>query len=511
MKPHELTDQPLKIKSMKSINRKNYGKRFPGLERLNQLILVAFIAFASTFGALAQLGTIDGDFVLGTGFGTGALEARVESIVQQPDGKLLVGGWFTDYNGTAVNRLVRLNLDGSIDNTFNIGNGIDGFSAYVKAIALQADGKILIGGNFLEFDGTTRHRIARLTSNGSLDESFDPLTGFNSDVNSIAVQPDGKIIVAGIFTAYDWLNNGGIACPRIARLQSDGSLDDSFSPTPNAFLPVLGFGQARVHKVLLQADGKILACGLFDDFDGVTRTIAARLNADGSLDTSFDPGDNFQINFGFYGESWDMKLQPDGKVIIAGNFSHTGSNNSGVVRLNSDGSLDESFSITKKATSIGLQADGKVIVAESGPYNVNRHNADGSLDAAFPQTSLSDVAQTIVLQEDGNILLGGWFTYNPSGIMRLIGDNSTIDIAEAEGDAFALKLFPNPASENVVISNIPPKAQIRISDLTGNLVLERRSNSSLEELNVSEWKSGVYLITLISNGRTIQKRLVVDH
>lgn len=451
----------------------------------NTLLLFVF-TFFQTLSVFGQLGTIDPDFDPGTGFGESILESRVETIIQQPDGKLLVGGWFSEYNGTAISLIARLNLDGSLDNSFAIGDGFSGFSSYVKAIALQPDGKILVGGNFTEFDGTTRHRIARLNSDGSLDSGFDPLTGFNSDVNAIVVQPDGKILVAGIFSAYDWLNAGGVVRNRIARLNADGSLDTSFDPQ-DGFVSTTG-GQTRIHKLILQPDGKILACGQFDEFNGEPRIIVARLNADGTLDNSFDAGDNFELIFGFYGESWGMKLRPDGKILLAGNFSHTGASGSGVVQLNSDGSLDTGFGINKNATAIGLQPDGKVYISETGPYNFNRLNTDGSSDAAFPQTTFNDIAQTIFVQTDGNIVIGGWFSYNPAGIMRLIGDNPSSSVSGVSANNVEVRVYPNPTSNQI---HIDFKTEQFSTDL--NFILNNAAGQEIKHLSIESNTSNIPL------------------
>jgi len=465
------------------------------------LILLSLTIFLFT-DAQAQLGTIDANFTLGTGFtGTGFTQSRVECITQQADGKLLVGGWFTDYNGTSANRIARLNLDGSIDNSFKTGAGFTGFSGYVKSIALQQDGKIVVGGNFTAFNGTTRHRIARLNSDGSLDTSFDPLTGFNSDVNSVAIQSDGKIVVAGVFSSFDWQNSGGISRLRIARLYSDGSLDASFDPG-NGFVSTTG-AQARVHKLIIQSDGKILACGQFEEFNTSSRIIVARLNSDGTLDNSFDAGRNFQLNFGFYGEAWDMKLQPNGKILLAGNFGHTGASNSGVIRLNSDGSLDNTFTINKKATAIGLQSNGQVYVSETGPYNFNRHNTDGTIDPSFPQTTFNDIAQTIVIQSDGNILIGGWFSYNPSGLMRLIGDNPNLSTSDLLSNPISVLVYPNPTSQYINIEigakQIEAKIDFALLSLNGQKLMQTSIDKPQYSFDVQQLPSGLYIYHIVSN------------
>src|SRR5690554_437044 len=266
---------------------------------------------------------IDPSFNIGTGV-TG-LNSSVHSIVLQPDGKILAGGDFTTFNGTTQNRIVRLNSDGSLDTSFNIGTGAN---HYVRAIVLQPDGKILVGGSFSSFNGTAQNRIVRLNSDGTLDTSFNIGTGFNENVISVTLQPDGKILVGGHFTTFN-----GTTQNRLVRLNSDGTLDTSFNTGT-------GFSYG-VTSITLQPDGKILVGGNFTAFNGTTQNRVIRLNSDGTLDTSFN------IGIGFNGYTvHSITLQPDGKILVGGNFTaFNGTTQNRITRLNSDGTLDTSFSI----------------------------------------------------------------------------------------------------------------------------------------------------------------------
>src|SRR5690606_32753107 len=137
----------------------------------------------------------------------------INSMSIQDDGKIIVGGNFTSYDGTARNRIARLNTDGALDTAVEVGNG---FNNVINSMSIQDDGKIIVGGNFTSYDGTARNRIARLNTDGSLDTSFVVGNGFNNVINSMSIQDDGKIIVGGNFTSYD-----GTARNRIARLNTD--------------------------------------------------------------------------------------------------------------------------------------------------------------------------------------------------------------------------------------------------------------------------------------------------
>lgn len=474
------------------------------LQHMKKFIL-PILMVCSIFQSSAQLGTIDPGFTLGTGFGPDQWTGNCETIIQQPDGKLIVGGYFTEFNGNSAVRLVRLNLDGTIDASFQTGGGFTGVSAYVKALALQSDGKILVGGNFLEFDGVTRHRIARLNADGSLDTSFDPLTGFDSDVNTIQVQADGKILVGGVFTKYDWLNSPGIDRNRIARLNADGSLDTSFNPGDGISSTA---GQARVHEILLQDDGKILACGLFTHYHDQIRTNVVRINSDGSIDPTLDASAEFTEVFGFYGEAWDMDLLHDGKILLAGNFHYTASGN-GICRLNSDGSTDAGFTLTSGGfTSLAVQSDGKYIVTTSGPYIVKRFNEDGTQDALFPETNLNDWAKKTIIQADGNITFVGHFSYNPNGIMRLLGDTpSSVGLNDMNTNRSIV--YPNPATNYITIANISQASEIIIRDMRGAVVYTTISSSEQESINTAKLKRGMYTVEIQHDNTKTAERLIL--
>jgi uncharacterized delta-60 repeat protein len=158
----------------------------------------------------------------------------------QPDGKIIVCGNFTTFNGISKNRIVRLNADGSTDNSFVIGTGADGI---IECVTLQNDGKILIGGQFTKYNGVDRKYLARLNPDGSLDMDFDTSSGFNSHVYSLAVQADGKILAGGNFTTYN-----SVAKNYLIRLNSDASIDESFASTG---------ANNIIYKILIANNAKI--------------------------------------------------------------------------------------------------------------------------------------------------------------------------------------------------------------------------------------------------------------
>src|ERR1700682_532602 len=240
------------------------------------------------------------------------------SIAVQPDGKIIVGGGFTHLGGgtgtaTVRNHIGRLNADGTVDMSFNPGT-----NSIVQTVAVQPDGKILIGGNFSAVGGgdglaTLRQYIARLNADGTVDMSFNP--GANNVVYALVVQPDGKILVGGNFFK---LGGGGVGTTTrnaIGRLNADGSLDNSFDPGASK----VG-GVPIVYTMALQPDGKVVVGGYFQGLGGGTgstvRNWIGRINADGTLDTPFNPGATFTVN--------TSALQADGKIVLGGDFQGLG-------------------------------------------------------------------------------------------------------------------------------------------------------------------------------------------
>jgi uncharacterized delta-60 repeat protein len=408
---------------------------FP-LERVNylinkilQLTLIALFCLLSNF-SYAQPGTIDTSFnPTDTGFGNGdGSNFDVYSIAVQGDGKMIIGGLFTNYNGFVINRIARLNADGSLDTTFNIGTGANGA---ISSIALQGDGKILIGGDFGTYNGIPTSNIARLNTDGSLDTTFNP--GYtNGSISSIAVQGDGKVLIGGSFSTY----NGSIARNSIARLYTDGSLDTTFNPG-------LSIGpNASIASITIQGDGKILIGGGFtyyyyynNNFDLTLFNNIVRLNTDGSLDTTF------YIGTGANGAISSIVLQADGKVLIGGVFTtFNATARGGIARINPNGSLDTTFNPGTGANdnilSIALRGDGKVLIGglnTSFGFNlIALLNTDGSYDTTsnFTCYAESSIINCIALQGNEKVLIGGKFTRQCGGsveknIARLNVDGSS--------------------------------------------------------------------------------------
>ena len=204
---------------------------------------------------------------------TSGLNGSVYDIIPLDDGDIIIVGNFTSYNGITVRRIARINEDGSLDTAFN--NGGSSASNIVRSVALLPDGKYLISGNFISYNGLTARRIARLNSDGSLDTGFDAGNGANAYIYTMKVQYDGKILIGGDFTTYDDIGRG-----RIARLNSDGSLDEGFIPTG-------GFNQ-YVRVIAIHPDKGILVGGEYSSFNSESNSRLVRLESSFPENKDFD-------------------------------------------------------------------------------------------------------------------------------------------------------------------------------------------------------------------------------
>jgi uncharacterized delta-60 repeat protein len=389
-------------------------------------------AFRDGIARLNRDGRFDPGFDA-TGVG---IEGLVRAILVQPDGGLLIGlsqrVQREDRNGIA-----RLHPDGTLDGAFDPGAGAD---ASVLSIVEQPDGKLLIGGEFSTFDRIPRTRIARLNLDGSLDLDFNPILFTDAppvwpsgEVTRLdillAPQPDGRLVIVGEFITVN-----GIVRPKVARLNPDGTLDESFNAgTGPEYLGPYSGRPVRIDALILQADGKILIGGRFSHFNTLPRDGLARLNPDGSLDPAFDP----RIGGASVGQIQTIVLQPDHKIVIGGVFPTVeGVNRAGMARLNPDGTLDPSFErsllapLQARMAHPVLQPDGKFIVAGEFPsqlgttYTVSRLNPDGTLDDTFDAgIGANHQIFALALQPDRKLLIGGQFTgfqgYRQSRLVRL--------------------------------------------------------------------------------------------
>ena len=271
----------------------------------------------------------------------------VKDVVVLSDGKLLVAGNFTKYNGVTVNRLIRLNSDGSIDTSFSTGTG---FNYTIYSIVVQPDGKILAAGSFSKYNGLAVNKVIRLFPNGDLDSSFTIGTNPNDTPNLLLLQTDGKILVGGDFTTFD-----GKTSSKLIRLNLNGSVDSSFS---------VGTGfSGPIYAMALQEDGKILIGGSFSTYNGQSNKRIVRLNTNGSQDSSFNSGSGFSS-----GTVRSIVIQTNGKILVGGSFSgnYNGTAVKRLVQILPDGNYDTILALlpSGQLNSICLFQGGAVIAGD---------------------------------------------------------------------------------------------------------------------------------------------------
>jgi len=364
----------------------------------------------------------------------------VGQIAIQPDGKLVVVGMAT-INGQGDFALARYYSNGSLDTTFGTNGKVTtdfgGIYESGRSLALQQDGKVVVAGSsvislFNDFV------LARYDANGTLDASFGAggkvITDFgvSADVSSLAMQPDGKILVSG-----DANVNGGYGFA-LVRYNANGTLDASFGNGGKVFtdfgVQQQGYSYAQNGAMALQQDGKIVLAGVA--YMGTGRDFAlARYNSDGTLDTSFGSGGKVLTDFSRDDSAFAVALQPDGKIVIAGMTDVDRGYGFALVRYNGNGTLDTSFGTGGKVTtafgvaqqgfssarvgSLVIQPDGKIVAAGEAYLGADfhsamaRYNSNGTLDATFGSGGTltpafntpwgTDALGALVLQPDGKI------------------------------------------------------------------------------------------------------------
>lgn len=342
------------------------------------------------------------------------------AIAVQDDGKILVGGPFGQ-NAWVGAHLQRLLPDGTQDRTFNLAGGADssGLDGEVASIQVGADKRIWIGGRFTKVNGLSRNGLARLSGDGSVDVAFNPLLAFNGRPGGIVTamlrQPDGKIVIGGLF---EKINEA--AHPYVARFNADGSVDETFKG-------LLRFDvNTSVAALALQSDGKLLVGGNFD-LNATGRLI--RLQGDGSVDQEFSPGGTFA---GF-GSVTGIALDRAGRILAVGPFaSFAPDARSGIVRALSDGNIDPSFApvrlqTTERFSVIAMQPNGGIVVGGSfssldqhPSHGVARLNADGSVDRSFLADTRIQTVGALALLNDG-LFVAGSFSL-PERLAGKIGD-----------------------------------------------------------------------------------------
>lgn len=491
-------------------------------------------------------GTLDTAFIPGQG-----ADNKVYALAETASGKIIMGGEFVYYKGVLRNQINSINADGSVDFTFNAGSGANNnvyailplssgkmliggtFSIYngvykggftkinsdgsidttfnsgtgssSAVYALAKSGdKFIVGGSFSSFNGTSAKSLVRLNEDGTIDTTFNTTTGVNSSIYDIAIQTDGKIIIVGAFTTFN-----SISSNRIARINADGTLDTTFN---------IGLGaNAAVEKVLIQPDGKIVIVGSFTNFDNASKLRIIRLNTDGSFDTSFTAAANSPI--------YAIARQTDGKFILGGAFTSINSTSPPrIARINADGTLDTTFNVGTSPNGavsvLAVTETGKIVVGgdfttfnSTAKQRIVQLNSNGGIDSSFATgMGANSTVNTLAFQNDGKLLIGGFFNkYNGTGRNRIarINTNETgLNIDKNQN--FNIALYPNPSKGIVHISNAQNLIidKIEVTDLLGKSVEAKITNTN--QIDLSGYSAGIYIITINSGTTKIQKKIIVQ-
>ena len=409
------------------------------------LIFAALAAFVHPVSAAS--GDLDLSFGVG-GKVTTAIGTKDDigySVALQPDGKIIVAGYTINASNIADFALARYTAGGALDTGFGTGGKVTtdfiGKDDFGYSMAVQPDGKIVVAGFTMNASGVADFALVRYTATGALDASFGTGGKVTTDFSgrgdfgySVALQPDGKIIVAGYTVTVT-----GNACFALARYTANGALDTGFG-TGGKVTTGFGGGNAVGFSVALQGDGKIVVAG-YADINSTIDFVLARYTVTGALDSGFGTGGTVATDFGDGSVGYSVALQGDGKIVVAGATTNSSGHYSfALARYTASGSLDTGFGTGGKVTtsvvgrleprrSMAIQADGKIVVAGSttaatnyGNFALMRYTAAGALDTGFGVGgtvstrvgSSSDKASCIALQSDGKIIVAGSST-NSSG------------------------------------------------------------------------------------------------
>lgn len=465
------------------------------MNKFSQFILL-FILFGIS-NIYSQPGNLDTSFDPGTG-----ANGTINTIALQADGKIIIGGDFTNYNGFARNRIARINTDGSLDTSFDIGVGFDMGYSGVQSLVVDSDGKIIVVGGFTKYNTIPRKHIVRINTDGTIDNTFSIGTGADNPILSVATQPDGKIIIGGGFTKFNTTNIAN----RILRLNSDGSFDTSFTTGTGV--------NDLVNTITVQTDGKIIIGGGFNTYNGVDVNKLARLNVDGTIDSGFSTitATNNAV--------WCARIQADNKIIISGLFTLVNSiEKKYLARLNVDGSLDNDFDIGIGANNLvrtlALQYNDKILFGGTyQTYNsisanrISRLMPSGLKDTNFDTgTGANNAVNSIMIQPDGHfIMVGNFTTYNGvtrNRIARVFGD-PTPPLSTPDFKNNIVNVYPNPSNGILFFStaNDIQMDSAKIFDSTGKLIFSA-SKIIDNKIDISNLSNGIYFISLQNDEKGI--------
>ena len=464
-------------------------------------------------------------------------------VKMQADGKLVMVGYTIPSSRSEV-EVLRLDAYGNPDQKFGSQGIVEtDFGTYEssgRGLDIQPDGKIIITGIAQNGSGDRGMGLVRLQSNGALDNSFGdsgrvymPINGYSQNFPSVMVLPNGKIVVAGSYYDQD-----GKAI--LARFNANGQLDYTFADSGIATISAAN--SLTINRFMLKPDGRFIGAG-FTYSNNRTAFVIVQFNQNGTPDASFGGNGISVINFPDYARAYGLALQSDGKIVVCGSVLDNGLDYFALVRLETDGTLDQSFGTNGKAShpilsndaqakSVHLMGDGKIIVAGQayGLWNfdfaVARFGADGQIDLSFSLDGFvtknigsgREQVYNSLLQPNGRLVVVGSthddnYSVNNIAAARFLGGVGSIGNEEYSHD-IPFSIYPNPASEWLRVESAEDvqHLKLRLIDGLGRTVGEWQGSAPQPELDVSHLSPGLYFLSISVNGRQAGvKKVMIEH
>ena len=446
-------------------------------------------------------------------------DGGIFSMILQTDGKIVAGGAFSEINGVTARNLARFNRDGTLDAAFTANCAVMGGTPYVNSLALQPDGKIVLGGGFAVAGGRSSTAVARLLPSGLADPAFaSPLQPHSTlamqQANHLALQGDGQIILTG------YLHSAGAAQDRrILRLGTTGQVDASFQPIATS-----DDEYYNRYPVLVQPNGRIVTANLSYQARGaMTYEKVEALLPSGAVDPTFN---RLLATRSSQASIITLEQYPDGRLLVGGNFfSYSGTPAGCLVRLSTNGALDASFtsvigSFVVRATA--LQPNGRILAAGTS-FGINNNPpiirllSDGSFDASFVRTqgpAQGSWVRKLLVQPDGGILVAGEFYtvagQTRMGLVRLL-DANVLRVASRQTEA-ATTAYPVPTHGDLhlTLDATARPQQVQLLDALGRVVLTQAVSQPVMTMATAGLPAGTYLLRVRYATSSVTRRVVVE-
>ena len=521
------------IKENKTDNMKSKFKLIAA-----SFLFITCIAWQLT--SFAQSGsldlTFDTDGTVTTAIGSGSDVGNGVAI--QSDGKIVVAGYSGNGNDLDF-AVIRYNSNGSLDTGFGsngkVTTDIANDDDYGNSVAIQADGKIVVAG-YGRISSNNDIVVVRYNTDGTLDLSFDsdgkvttPIGTSSDYAFAVTIQTDGKIVVAGSSAAFV-----------VVRYNTDGSLDSNFD-FDGIVTSAIGNSSEGL-SIALQLNGKIVVAG-YRSLNAVVDAAVVRYNTDGSLDLTFDSDGIVTTDIsGFIDRVYSVGVQPDGKIVVAGISLDSLNSNFLVMRYDTNGTLDPTFdtdgivtidvaSYNESARSLAIQSDGKIVVTGLSTIGTTsfvvllRYQTNGSLDNTFDADGIvtttiggSCKGQSIALQSDGKIVVAGYalIAGNLDFAVARYNNINITGVNTISNRAAGIRIYPNPFSKQTTLQSnrIFNDASLTVFNFLGQPVNEVTNiHGEMFTLYRNDLPAGVYFIRIMEDNEVvaIDKLVITDY